>query len=1362
MSTNRHIPLMLKNSEGKTVIADPYNVRKLLFRLAFSVFFTVFLIGAKIGQCHTNDLNPDRLIIAKGSDTYAPYSFLNKEGRVDGFNNELFQAVAKAAELKVRIELSPWSEVRNELEFGKIDVITGMYYSKERDNLVDISLPHNIIKYSIFVRKNSRIKSLADLNGKEIIVMRGAISHDFFKYKGIAGKAVLAEDASTALHLLSSGKHDCAFLVRLQGFYFLKKFKIKNVKAVGEPFSPVKFCFAIREDDSILLARLNEGLFTVKETGEFDEIFNKWFGVLERDTVPLQQTLRHAAFILIPFIGLLLVFFFWSWSLKRQVKSKTERIISELSMRKRAEEALWKSEKESSIRSQVAEIFIKVPDDKMYFEVLQIVMEAMESPYGTFAYINEHGDRVVPVLTRDIWVDCEVQDVDLVFPRERWSGIWGKCLINKETVSSSGPFRVPEGHVPITRAVAVPIIHQGETIGNFMVANKTTDYGETDKELLESIAGHLAPVLHARLQRDRQEEERKRAEMALREERSFAEGIIDTAQVIILVLDVKGRIVRFNSYMEEISGYSLDEVQGKDWFTTFLSAKDHKRIRDLFQKAAGDIQTRGSVNPIVTKDGSERQIEWYDKALKDADKNVTGLLAIGMDVTERKRAEMALRDSEDRYRALFEYNPVDTIFVDNEAKIMMYSLAKKKSGGRLPNIGDVMYKDYAENHKVNMFEQLMECIKSGEQKEFVELKYNERFLNIRISSFSGGAIITSIDTTVRRLAEEALRESEEKYRTFLETTSEGCWLINPELKTVEVNATLCKMLGYSQDEMLGKTPFDFVDDENRKIFIEQTSRISTTLHRSYEITLQKKNGEDLQTYFNATTIKNESGEVQGSFAFIADITERKQTEEAIRLLKEKYEDLYSNAPIMYLSNDTNGTIIECNNTVLDKLGYTKREIIGKHMTKFMTKESADSFKKDFPKLLKTGKILGVERQLVAKDREIIDVIIDVTVEYDEHGKPIKTRGTFKDITERKLVENAMREREQIMKAILSASPVGIALVRNRILDWTNSAMNRIWGYEEGSLLGKSTEVLYPDVEEYERVGRKFYTELEENGVAYLETRWVTKDGRGIQCYLQGCPLDPSDISKGVIVATMDITKLKQADEQIQTLSQQLIHAQERERQMISYELHDSIAQNLSTLKIGCDMLCKDQSVKSSELKERIAELSNLTEQTIIAVRDLSYDLRPPGLDEMGLVAEIEIYCKEFSEKTGLEIDFQSAGVRKLIFDSNSEIHFYRLVQEGLNNICKHAHATRATIKMVGAFPNIILRIEDDGKGFDVKARELALDKEKRLGLRSMKERVNLLQGQMTIHSRLMEGTKIFIKLPYLEQDNESKEKHINY
>jgi len=172
--------------------------------------------------------------------------------------------------------------------------------------------------------------------------------------------------------------------------------------------------------------------------------------------------------------------------------------------------------------------------------------------------------------------------------------------------------------------------------------------------------------------------------------------------------------------------------------------------------------------------------------------------------------------------------------------------------------------------------------------------------------------------------EEALRKSEEKYRTLLETTSEGYWMLNPERKTIEINEPLCKMLGYSQDEILGKTPFEFVDDENRKIFIEQTSKISTTHHRSYEITLKKKNGEDLNTYFNATTIRNESGEVQGSFALLTDITERIRSEEELNRLVVAIEQAAESVFI----TDKDGMIQYINPAFERLTGYSHKDAIG--------------------------------------------------------------------------------------------------------------------------------------------------------------------------------------------------------------------------------------------------------------------------------------------------------------------------------------------------------------------------------------------------------------------------------------------------
>lgn len=136
----------------------------------------------------------------------------------------------------------------------------------------------------------------------------------------------------------------------------------------------------------------------------------------------------------------------------------------------------------------------------------------------------------------------------------------------------------------------------------------------------------------------------KQIEKQLRDERDFSDSLIQTAQVIVLVLDTAGRIVRFNEYMEELAGYALDDVKGRDWVATFLPAHKQDQARVLFQQAISDVPTKGSIDPIVTRQGVELEIEWYDKTLKDSDGEIIGLLAIGLDVTERKQIEEAERE----------------------------------------------------------------------------------------------------------------------------------------------------------------------------------------------------------------------------------------------------------------------------------------------------------------------------------------------------------------------------------------------------------------------------------------------------------------------------------------------------------------------------------------------------------------------------------------------------------------------------------------------------------------------------------------------------------------------------------------------
>ncbi len=228
----------------------------------------------------------------------------------------------------------------------------------------------------------------------------------------------------------------------------------------------------------------------------------------------------------------------------------------------------------------------------------------------------------------------------------------------------------------------------------------------------------------------------------------------------------------------------------------------------------------------------------------------------------------------------------------------------------------------------------------------------------------------------------------------------------------------------------------------------------------------------------------------------------------------------------------------------------------------------------------------------------------------------------------------------------------------------------------------------------------------------------------------------------------DMNEAKKAEKHIQVLTQEIIKAQENERQRIARDLHDNVAQDLASLIITSDSLFEGCPDIPPEVREKAMDFSRILKKSIHAIRDLAYDLRPPSLDELGLVRTLARHCEEFSETSRIPVDFYSAGLEKLELDFDTEINLYRLIQEALNNVKKHSRANLVTIRLVASFPDIILRIEDNGRGFDLEERITEALHEKRMGLKSMEERVKLLKGEFTVRSREGEGTMILAKLPY--------------
>ncbi|MBF0468999.1 MAG: transporter substrate-binding domain-containing protein [Desulfamplus sp.] len=264
-----------------------------------------------------------RVIQAAGDHNYPPYEFLDPNGQPTGFNVDIFRAVCEAMGISYEINLGPWDHVRQKLENGEVDVITGMYFSPERDKKVDFSTPHIIVSHALFVRKDSGINLLEDLSGKEVIVQRGDIMDDFLQSQARSLTIIRVTDQEDALHLLSEGKHECALLSKLQGLYLIHKYKLSGLKAVGTSVQQRDYCFAVREGDQQLVTWLNEGLALIRTRGIYQQIHNKWFGIYEEDEA-WQRFMQYLLWASIPVSLIFMGILAWNRMLKYRIELATK------------------------------------------------------------------------------------------------------------------------------------------------------------------------------------------------------------------------------------------------------------------------------------------------------------------------------------------------------------------------------------------------------------------------------------------------------------------------------------------------------------------------------------------------------------------------------------------------------------------------------------------------------------------------------------------------------------------------------------------------------------------------------------------------------------------------------------------------------------------------------------------------------------------------------------------------------------------------------------------------------------------------------------------------------------------------------
>lgn len=279
------------------------------------------------------------------------------------------------------------------------------------------------------------------------------------------------------------------------------------------------------------------------------------------------------------------------------------------------------------------------------------------------------------------------------------------------------------------------------------------------------------------------------------------ETIIKTAQVIILQLDKEGRIVNYNPYMEKLTGYKIEEVMGKDWFTTFLPECDYDKIRNLFKKAIYNIETKGNVNPILNKDGQEIFIEWYDKTLKNNEGKVIGLLSVGHNVSDRIRSETRLKNSEEMYRVLFELNSDLISLSKANGKILVANKSWKNILGKYKHL----HEEFLDNVHLNDRDKLKEAwnhmVKDKKQIKNLRFRYKNKEnynifkLNVIPIMFSGNECYYSIarDITKKVNLDHELKEKMLQVESMTELNKKRYMkLIEREMEIIRLKKRLVK------------------------------------------------------------------------------------------------------------------------------------------------------------------------------------------------------------------------------------------------------------------------------------------------------------------------------------------------------------------------------------------------------------------------------------------------------------------------------------------------------------------------------------------------------------------------------------------
>jgi len=837
--------------------------------------------------------------------------------------------------------------------------------------------------------------------------------------------------------------------------------------------------------------------------------------------------------------------------------------------------------------------------------------------------------------------------------------------------------------------------------------------------------------------------------------------LAESANDGIVIASGEGVHVYANRRAAEILGYTVNELVG----TTNADLVDPDELPKVAERLKKRL--RGEPAPsqyevlAVRKDGTRLPVELT--AAKTTWQGAPADMIVFRDITRRKEAEETLRHREARFRSLVQ-NSSDIIMVvgpDGTISYVSPSMARILGYRSEAVLGSNVF-DFVHPDDVGSVRQDFVSVAQGtmapaprqlriRNAEGAWVWIEGIATNLLADPDVAGLVINARDISDRKRAENALRQSEENWRSVTENSPDHIMLLDRDAKIEFINHTVPDL---DRDEVVGTPIYDYVPPEFRPDIEACFQRVlKTGRPDQYEVDYYTAEGE-VQSFEARVGPVTRDGQVVGLAVDSTDVTARKRAAERLRSSEQRYRTLFegANDAIFIMDQDR---FVDCNQMALKMFWCeTKEEVVGRTAWEFgppTQPDGQDSRSKGEPLI---GAALAGEPQRFywkckRKDGALIDT--EMSLSRMDLVSKVYVQAAVRDITARRQAEEALRESEERFKAIAEATPITMAITRmadGQIL-YANDNFFQTFGLAGSGI----AEISTPDVYVHPSDRQLLLQALRRDG-KLVGHELELKRADGTRFWVLGAfQVLTFDGEEAIFGSLHDITdrkrmekQLRASEEQLRSLAKRLAQSEETERQRLSRELHDRTGQELAALGISLNLL-RGQLAEEGlpEAADRLDDALDQVEQTARHVRDLMSDLRPAVLDDYGVPAALRWYADQFTKRTGVSLDVAEHGeVPRMPRDLETAL--FRIAQEALTNVAKHARAKKATVSLSATERGVEMAVTDDGAGFDVDEQARSTEGG-RWGMVTMRERALAVGGSLQVESKPGKGTRVTAEVP---------------